>query len=200
MFRTIVAQIAVAQSAQEHASRAEQPCPPDLMAVCPPRRTIGGDKMGLAGTYERTHNRKTAGSETTQGRDGACFIEKSGGVSLVGVPPFEQAPRHVKWQMEEFEPRRAKSGLKPQMPRRPFRGKPHSAERGREHDRDLPDKNFCWRHGCFPRESGNIQRQLRRNLRYLSACQQMPLQGTNCGEYRRAVAYSRFGTACSAAV
>src|SRR5207302_4194535 len=74
---------------------------------------------------------------------------------VVGVPPFEKAPRIVDGEGKQREPRQAQARLIREFGSRPLRRHPLAADHDGEHDQNLANENLGRSHRCLRSRTRN---------------------------------------------
>ena len=134
MLGAVVAEIPVAKPPEEDACRVEQPSPLDLLPVGPARRAVGGDQPILPRPPQRADDGDDNACKSARRRDHGGLVEDRRCVSVVGVPPFEEAPGVIDRPGQDREPGQAETRLVGELGSGPFGRHPQAADHHREDD------------------------------------------------------------------
>ena len=137
MLGTLVAEIPVAEPPEEDARGLEQPGPLDLLPARPARRAVGGDEPVLPCPPQRPDDGNGDAREPARSCDHTGLVEDRRRISVVGVPPLEEAPGVIDRPGEDHEPGQAESRLVGELGRGPLGRHPQAANHHREDDQDL---------------------------------------------------------------
>ena len=124
----------------------QQPCFANIAFIGPTGRSISCDIAFVSAAPNRSDHCRNGAEQPAACRNHSRFGEDLRRVSLVGVPPLEQAPGFVDWKLEYYKPGRPQSRLKAKLIGRPLGRAPERPDyNGEDHD-DLTDQNFCRGH------------------------------------------------------
>ena len=147
MLRAVMAKIAVAPLAEQHAVVAEQASFANLTRLGPARRAIGGDALHLSRAPDRHRDRNDDSGDTAGSRDVGAFSEYLARIGVVGEPPPKERRRLIERPAKNLEPRAAELGLESQAPRNPFRRSPEEREHDEADEEHLAPEDLGRVHG-----------------------------------------------------
>ena len=147
MLGTVVAEVAVAPAAEEHAVRAEEAGMAHFTRLCPARGPVGRAPFDLPRPPDRHGDGHDDRGDAAGRRDIGALDENITCVGVVGEPPPEEGRRLVDGPAEDIKPGVAELRLEAELPCGPFRRSPDEGKNDGADEEHLSPEDLGRVHG-----------------------------------------------------